>query len=96
MNLTLQKVHGFNCSTIPNQSETIVDHIDLEKLMPHVHSVSYYLRSAKDCPLARGNWMLDIQMKDGAVVAYKYPKEMTEESFIKFLQPLLTQMIRGQ
>ena len=44
---------------------TTADSLDLDKLIPIIHSASYYLRSPHDCPLGRGNWMLDIEAKDG-------------------------------
>jgi hypothetical protein len=95
MNVKMQEVHGFNHAAIPEAHETIADSLDIDKLIPIIHCASYYLRSPEDCPLARGNWMLDIEAKDGQMYCFKYPKEMTEERFIKFLEPLLSRMNRG-
>lgn len=91
----MQEVHGFNHAELPKAEETIADSLDIDKLIPIIHSASYYLRSPQDCLLARGNWMLDIEDKDGQMYCFKYPKEMTEERFVEFLQPLLKRMKRG-
>ena len=94
MNVKMQEVYGFNHSAMPLPEETIADSLDLDILIPMIHSCSYYLRSPQDCPLARGNWILDIESNDGQIYCFKFPKEMTKERFIGFLQPLLSRMNR--
>lgn len=48
-----------------------------------------YLRDERDCPFARGNWMIDIVFDDGEIQCIKLPKEITEEQVNKWLQPLI-------
>ena len=93
--IDVKEVHGFNHPDMPIENETIEDSLDIDKLLPIIRCASYYLRSPKDCPLARGNWMLDIEAKDGQMYCFKYPKEMTEERFVEFLQPLLSRLKKG-
>jgi hypothetical protein len=95
MKVSGESVRGFNHSEMPDENETIEDSLDLDKLIPIIHSASYYFRTPKDCPFGRGNWILDIRAKDGQMYCFKYPKEMTESRFIEFLKPLLSRMNRG-
>ncbi len=95
MQIIRREVHGYNHAEMPEENETIADSLDIEVLLPIIHSVSYYLRSPQDCPLARGNWILDIEAKDGQLYCFKYPKEMSEGRFVEFLQPLLSRLKRG-
>jgi len=93
MKIGIVKVQAYNRDSIPEDNVTIADDLDLDKLCPNIKSVEYYLRSKEDCPLGRGNWMLDITLKQGSLVAYKYPIEMLEEKFVKFIQPLLARVL---
>ncbi|HEY2811795.1 MAG TPA: hypothetical protein VGJ00_10465 [Rhabdochlamydiaceae bacterium] len=95
MQIVGEKVQGYNHSEMPEAGETIADSWDLDILLPMIRSASYYFRSPQDCPFARGNWLLDIRMKDGQLLCFKFPKEMTEKRFIEFLQPLLLKMNKG-
>jgi hypothetical protein len=96
MNVGIEEVRGYNCPNIPGDDETIDDHLEIDMLLPFVYSVSYYRRNPEDCPLARGNWMVDIRLKDGQMMCYKYPIEMKEEKFVTFLRPLLEKLVKGK
>jgi len=87
-----ESVEGFNYKGIPEENETIEDSIDVDKLIRIIYSTSYYLRSPQECPFGRGNWILDIRTKDGQMYCFRYPKEMSEEQFLKYLQPLLSKI----
>lgn len=89
MAITARYVDSKVLNRIPDDNETIEDFIDLNKTMPHVASIAYYFRAPEDCPFARGNWILDLKLKDGNITCFKFPKEMSEDHFLKFLIPLL-------
>lgn len=95
MQFSVKKVYGFNHPNPPVENETIEDSLDIDKLIPIIGSTSYYLRKPQDCPVGRGNWVLDIEDKDGQIYCFKYPKEMSEQRFVEFIQPLLSRLNRG-
>lgn len=93
MTITCETFEGGTFTKIPDLSETINDYFNLDMLVPEIHYINYYFRDPRVCPLARDNWILDMRMIDGALLCFKWPKEMTEEQFVNFLKPLLNKMI---
>jgi hypothetical protein len=95
MHILEHEVNVFNRKTMPKDGETIADDINFDKLLPIMHSLSYYYRDPEACPFNHGNWILDIQFKDGDIYCFKYPKEMTRERFVEFIQPLLDKCVQS-
>jgi hypothetical protein len=93
MKVKIQKVDGWHQDTIPEENETIEDSIYLDELMTVLKSVSFYLRPARDCPFGRGNWVVDLTLKDDNIICIKYPIEMTDTELRRFLKPLLDRLI---
>ena len=85
--ITVQAVEGYHRKTIPNENESVLDHFDFN--IETISSVVVYQRSPEDCPLARGNWVIDVKFDDGHLLALKLPKEMTPEQMRKYCQPLI-------
>lgn len=89
MKVTMKQVQCFNRHSIPEEGKTIDDDLNIEDVIKNSKFMDYYFRKPKDCPFGRGNWILDLTLKDGTIISYKYPKEMTEERFLEFLKPLM-------
>jgi len=84
------EVEGMVRSSIPTENENIVDDlgIDTDKLKEWCNSIANYKRSKEECPLGRGNWIIDF-MKDGVTMfCVKLPYEMTRAQIDKFCEPL--------
>ncbi len=96
-NISIKEVEvpGFTRSEIPEGNETIANDFNLDELLIISKEISYYYRAPEDCPFNRGNWILDIEFKNGQLMCFKYPKEMTEEQFVAFIKPLLD-LIKGK
>lgn len=89
MTVQIQKVSCLVKNSIPDENTTIKDEIDLDSLIPNVKSINYYERKAKDCPFARGNWILDLEFKKGGTLCFKFPLEMKKTAFVAYIQPVL-------
>jgi hypothetical protein len=89
MELKVTKVDCFNRDSIPDENETIADDLNFDELVKNIKSMNIYFRYPRDCPFARGNWLIDLQFKDGGLLCLKLPKEMTEEKVHKFCHPLI-------
>lgn len=74
----------FNRKNIPEENKTILEVIDVDHLLPIILFVYVYF--------AKGNWILEIQIKSGAILLFKYPKEIKEKQFYEYLYPLLSKL----
>jgi hypothetical protein len=89
MEITYQEVQGFNRKDIPDENETVGDFLNLDELAPLVHTVAIYERPKEACPLARGNWVIDIKLKYGQLICIKLPLTMTDEQVLRYADPLI-------
>lgn len=89
MQITGQNIHCFNMKRKLKQNETIKDVLNIDDIKKIISSVTFYYRPPRDCPLSRGNWILDLELLDGNIICYKFPKELSEDEFKSFLAPLL-------
>lgn len=89
MILTAKMVVGVNRCSIPDENETIEDDFDLKQLKPLIENLVVYTRDKLDCPFGRGNWLINLYLKDNSIYAIKLPKEMSQEHIKKYIQPLL-------
>lgn len=81
-----------NRTYVPLKDETIFTDFDKNILLPVIKFITIYYRDPRDCPYARGNWMIDMTLIDNNVFCYKLPKEMKEEDFMNYCQPLIDEM----
>lgn len=86
------EVNGFTMKVMPKNNETIEDHMYIDALLENGSSFTYYYREPHDCPFGKGNWILDMIGKDGEITCFRFPKQMTEKRFLKFLHPLLSRI----
>lgn len=89
MKVIEQEVHGFTLNKIPEENETIADDINISELLKHMEDVCIYLRPKEDCPFNRGNYIVDVTLDDGEVISLRYPIEMKEDHFKRYIAPLV-------
>lgn len=87
-------VDGRTLHSVPDENRDIREIIDFEsEAFKKILGVSIYQRLPEDCPWARGNWMIDIQLSNGTrigqVFCLRLPLEMEEEAVVRFAKPLL-------
>jgi hypothetical protein len=92
MEIGIKKVHGMNRNSLPKENETIADDFNLDMLIKSSKEITIYYREPIDCPLGRGNWIIDFLFKNDELLCLKYPKEMSEEDFTLFLKPLIDKL----
>lgn len=91
MRCELHKVNGVNRQSKPRDDQTIATDFEIDKMIPLIKNIRLYLRQPKDCPFARGNWMIDLYFKDGGIYSIKLPLEMTEKEINDYAKPLIEQ-----
>ena len=84
-----KEFHCYVSDKIPIDHETIADELNINYLVDMSFRISYYLRSQEDCPFGRGNWIIDFELKNGQLIAFKYPKDISVDDFNKFIKPLI-------
>jgi hypothetical protein len=96
MNKNVNMFHGFVDSRVRDkilkENETIADDIDIELTCKLFSKIEVYLRSKEECPIGRGNWVIDFFVnKDDLIpaVCLKLPAEMTKEHIVKYMKPLM-------
>lgn len=87
--LELIAVNAFYMRKVPEKDVNISHHLDIDKMLLRTKAINYYKREKNECPLGRGNWVLDIIFLDNDLICIKYPLEMTESHFMDFIKPLL-------
>lgn len=87
--LTAECIEGFTFKHMPNKGETIADYLYIDELIKYIESIHIYKRSAKECPLAQGNWMLDIRLKNGTPYFWRFPPQMSAKFAKKFFAPIV-------
>lgn len=84
----VKEVKGFVRGVIPEKDETIfTDFPELEANANFIDDVKYYYRAVDDCPFARGNWIIDIELF-GNIFALKLPLSMHANDVIRYIKPL--------
>ena len=99
MEVIIQEVDGQTPKHMPGEDETIADYIHLDELNKHIDGIDVYKRSPEDCPWARGSWMLDVMLKNGQLMCWRFPIEMSAEFAKKFFAPIVEmdkEKYRGQ
>ena len=86
----IQTVDSVKRKSIPDENETIADDLNLEMMKElKIASANCYYRPPDVCPFNRGNWIIDFMSIDSYVIhCIKLPKEMSEERFKNFIEPL--------
>jgi hypothetical protein len=89
MEVTLEEVDGQTLRYMPSEGETIADYLNLDELNKHMEAICVYQRSAEDCPWARGNWILDVRLKNDQLLCWRFPIEMSSKFAKKFFAPIV-------
>ncbi len=88
MTILVQEVNSKVRLEEPAPNDTISDEIDIDLLIRLSRKIIYYFRSKQECPMNRGNWIIDAYLKNGTIECLKYPPTMTKERFEEFIKPL--------
>lgn len=89
MEIEAEIVHAMVLDSMPEPDETIADAFEIERMAPYIAMIELYKREPKDCPIARGNWVIDFTLKSGTKNCLKLPRKMTEEHVYAFMKPLI-------
>lgn len=88
--IKFEEVSGVNRKEIPPPGSDISEIMNLTPdMIDAIVKVNIYLRDARDCPFARGNWLIDIRCKNGEMLCVKLPKEMPRDSVRGYAAPLI-------
>lgn len=85
------QIVGFNRDKMPKKGITILEITDIKKFMKYVFYVAIYFRDKDSCPFRRGNWIIDLYIKNEYFPSFciKLPKEMTNDQIIAYAKPLV-------
>ena len=76
---------------MPESHENIADDMDLDlnKIKEFFDSMDIYKRQAHDCPLGKGNWIVDLYQHNRVLLCIKLPLEATQDQIYTYCKPLL-------
>ncbi len=95
--ITIREVEALNRQEIPGPEDDISEIIDLTpEEISKITGIDIYMRDANACPLARGNWIIDITQKNGGIMCIKLPKQMKREDVLQYALPLINLIRRPQ
>lgn len=91
--MELKRGQGVCRKNIPPDDATIIDETNIDTFINDISKINIYLRTAEECALNIGNWMVDIYFTDGGMFYIKLPKEMTLMQVKKYCKPVLDRIM---
>ena len=84
----VEKVDCLNRLSIPLDGETIADDFEIEAMAPLIKEMLVYYRSEEERPFNRGNWIVDVRLKNMYLFSIRLPQEMEEKHIENYVAPL--------
>src|SRR5271170_2421728 len=84
-----KKVSCLNRTNFPEENEDFSTDFEISpEMISAINKIDIYFRGPEDCPYGRGNWIIDILLKNEIIMCVKLRKEMTLEEVKKYIKPL--------